>query len=642
MIGRAFLSACLMPLLASTAGLAAPPACVPHVLGSDGRAPATVLARSGETLFVGAGAALLVLDVSSEAHPAQVAKLEIGQVVRGLALTGTTLVATGLDRLLFVDVSDPAHPALEGEFPIPVTDVISRIATSGDSLYFTYNFTALHVVDASDPTQPVETGTYAATGAFSVAVLGNRAYLAEEAGLDVLDVSDPANIESVAFVADLSGVVSLSGNGRRLAIDRDCGPAGCGELSFADLEDPDHPVVHSEYTTDEPVEAVLIGGRAYLTDGKVLDLTDLDHPFLLGSLPTSYAEELTATGSRAYLAQGRDGVRIISVTDPTNFHELGSFPAPAPTTGGFLSGDLAVTVTEDAVRVFDASDPGRPELVANKRTGVQEMHGFVPVGDYAFAESSGSRVRTWDLSDPLHPLPAGSFGSPFQFGLAVDGDRAYVGERLSGSDRVHIFDVTDPTAPIAVGEIPLTTGYLDVAARGPLLAVAGGLSGARGVRLFDVSNPALPLALSYVSSPDAQRVSLGGGLLLAAELTGLLRVYDVHDPAHPVLRSGTSFDGRPQAIGLYGSLAVVVVAGQMGAYGQESAASVHLLDLSDPAHPAELAAASVPGDAHEVATGPGRALVTDGTGGMTLLDTCAPFADGFESGDTTAWSRSVN
>ncbi len=642
MIGRAFLSACLVPLLASTAGLAAPPACVPHVLGSDGRAPATAIARSGETLFVGAGAALLVLDVSNEAHPAQVAKLEIGQVVRGLALTGTTLVATGLDRLLFIDVSDPAHPALEGEFPIPVTDVVSRVATSGDSLYFTYDFTALHVIDASDPAHPVETGTYAATGPYSVAVLGNRAYLAEASGLEILDVSDPAHIESVGFVDGLLGSVSLSGNGRRLAIDRDCGPAGCSDLRFADLEDPDHPVVHGEYVTDGAVDVVLIGGRAYLTDGEVLDLTDLNHPILLGSLPTSYVEQLTATGSRAYLAQGRDGVRIIAVTDSANFHELGSFPAPAPTTGGFLSGGLAVTVTENAVRVFEVSDPGRPELVANKRIGVEAMHGFVPVGDYAFAGSSGSRIRIWDLSDPLHPLPAGSFGPPFQFGLAVDEDRAYVGETLSGSQRIHIFDVADPSAPMAVGEVPLTLGNLDVAARGRVLAVAGGLSGERGVRLFDVSNPALPIARSYLSFPNVQLVSLGGSLLLAADFTGLLRVYDVHDPAHPALRSGTSLGGRPQAIGFYGSLAVVVVADPSATDGYEYLDTVHFLDLSVPDHPVELATARVPGDAHEVAMGPGRVLVADGNGGMSVLESCAPFADGFESGDTSAWSRSEN
>jgi hypothetical protein len=640
----ALLAAVVFTGLAAAAA-ATPPACVPHVLGSDGRGPAFAIARTGDTLYVGAGAALLVLDISDEVHPVQVAKLEIGQVVRGLALAGsTTLVATGLDQFFLVDVSDRAHPVLAGSYPPTADGRLGRAAPQGTLLFFTALDGNLHVVDISDPTLPTEIGSYAANHAYSVAVSGNRAYLADWEGLRVLDVSDPAHITSVTYYEGAGGGLSISGNGRRLVRTGGCGPVDCTAFEFADLDDPDHPLFHSTWYTDCCEEAVLVGGRAYITDGEVVDLSDLDNPVLLGWLPSGYFSDLAATASRVYAAAQDRGVLIYGVTDPASSYEIGSFPAPAPTSGGFLENALAFTVTEDAVRVFDLSDPARPELVANKRIGIQPMWGFEPAGDFGLAGSSGSRVRVWDLTDPLRPEPAGSFGSRYLFGFAVRNGYAYSAGYASDSNKLQIFDVGDPEAPFEVGEIsfPWLSGS-DLSVDRGLAALTFTWYGEAGVRLYDVSDPAHPVGVTEIPLSYAWKVRLHAGLLLASDYySGNLYLYDVRDPAHPELLGTTGLGARPQAIATYGSLAAVVTEDPEFSDWYEELSLVHFLDLGDPAHPVELASVRVPGEDHRVTMGPGRALVADGNGGMSVLETCAPFADGFESGDASAWSRIVN
>jgi hypothetical protein len=626
----------------ATAAAAAPPACVPHLLGSDGRGPAASIARFGDILYVGAGSALLVLDISDEAHPAQLAKLEIGQVVRDLALSGSsTLVAAGLDRLFLVDVSDPERPAVESSVALPRAGWIGSLSTVGDHLFFVALDDLLHVFDLSDPAFPVDVSSFSTDGPYSVAVSGQRAYLSEYAGLRVLDVSDPAHPASIALHEGLGGDLTLSGNGRRLAMSSGCAMYDCTNTAFADLEDPDHPIVHGDYETSQTYSTVvLVGGRAYLGNGEILDLSDLDHPVPVGRLPARRVWDLLATGARAYVASERDGVRIFGVADPANPYEIGSFPTPAPTSGGYLAGDLAVTLSENAVRIFDLSDPHHPALVANKKTGVQPMRGFLPTGEFAVAGSRGSRARVWDLSDPLQPQPAGSFGPSFQEGLAVWGDLALAGEESEDFSGVRIFDLSVPTEPAEIATIPSYVSDVAVRARTAVASTGSWWEGG-WVRIYDLTEPSVPVEISETAFGQTGRIALGDSILLGADLWNL-GILDLRDRSHPVIGATLDFGAWPQAMALYGSRAVVVAADWDADDWYETLNAVHVLDLTDPAHPVEIASVRVPGGLHEVSIGPGRALVANGLAGMSLLETCAPFADGFESGDASAWSRIVN
>ncbi len=90
------------------------------------------------------------------------------------------------------------------------------MAVSGNYAYVADADAGLQVIDVSNPANPQRVGGYDTSGyAYGVAVSGNYAYVADcDAGLQVIDVSNPANPQRVGGY-DTSGYaygVAVSGN----------------------------------------------------------------------------------------------------------------------------------------------------------------------------------------------------------------------------------------------------------------------------------------------------------------------------------------------------------------------------------------------------------------------------------------------
>lgn len=123
------------------------------------------------------------------------------------------------------------------------------------------------------------------------------------------------------------------------------------------------------------------------------------------------------------------------------------------------------------------------------------------VGGVAFA-AQGPRLTLWDVSDPTDVTKLGET-EPFVgivSAVAVLGDRAYVTEYQDLEGRLHIVDVSDPTAPTVAD----TIDYTDSEYRRP---EALSLDGDRlylsdtevGVFEFDVSDPSTPVVINDVT-----------------------------------------------------------------------------------------------------------------------------------------------
>jgi hypothetical protein len=76
------------------------------------------------------------------------------------------------------------------------------------------------------------------------------------------------------------------------------------------------------------------------------------------------------------------------------------------------------------------------------------------------------------------------------------------------------------------------------------------------------------------------------------------------------------------------------------AYVAWSFDGLRVIDVSDPFSPVEVGHSDTPGDATDVTVAGGRLYVADSMAGMEIFWACGVkiFTDGFESGDTSAWS----
>lgn len=112
---------------------------------------------------------------------------QIGGTASAVAAQGDyAYVAIGW-RLVTLDIAELAQPKAVGDSVLTHT-AIDVLAIEEHYLY-ALTPVSLLVYDISEPTTPLLAGSYPA-GGHNLQVVGNRAYIASEQGLHILDVSD--------------------------------------------------------------------------------------------------------------------------------------------------------------------------------------------------------------------------------------------------------------------------------------------------------------------------------------------------------------------------------------------------------------------------------------------------------------------
>ncbi|MBD3336122.1 MAG: hypothetical protein GF355_11465 [Candidatus Eisenbacteria bacterium] len=156
---------------------------------------------AGELLYVAdADGGLRIADLAADpTAPVEIASADVGdpyyvKVAGGFAYV-IDLVIDGSDWLRIVDVSDPSAPVERGSYLIP--GEARGLAPAGDYLCIAAKDAGLRIVDVSDPDAPVEAASYVVPGVLDVEVAGDRAYVSSwdyaEGGFLILDLSDPEN-----------------------------------------------------------------------------------------------------------------------------------------------------------------------------------------------------------------------------------------------------------------------------------------------------------------------------------------------------------------------------------------------------------------------------------------------------------------
>lgn len=281
---------------------------------------------------------------------------------------------------------------------------------------------------------------------------------------------------------------------------------------------------------------------------------------------------------------------------------------------------LATASYDRTVRLWDVSDPSRPEPLGKPLTGHKSWVSsavFSPDGDTLATASDDGTVRLWDVRDPGHPRPSGS---------PMDGDGGAIylvafspdGRTLASAHDDHavrLWDVDDPSRPTSLGT-PLaghTAAVRSVAFSpdGRTLA-AGGDSGA--IRLWDMADRRHPKPVDKVTghagtvhsvafSPDGRTLASGGK-------DDTIRLWDVADPRHAKSR-GAPLTGHT---GPVWSVAFNPAGTMLAAASADSTAS--LWNVRDPEHPSQVGEplAGSSGEMYALGFSPdGRTLAT-GTG----------------------------
>jgi hypothetical protein len=223
--------------------------------------------------------------------PRALSTINIPGFPNGVAVAGNyAYVAAGATGLQVVDVTNLQAPILAGAVDTPSNANDVRVV--GNYAYVADGITGLVVIDVSDPRSPRIAGSESTVAvATDLVVADGKAYVADEAGLSIVEVSDPGHPHFL-------GAVPLPGRARGVDV--------TGNLAVVAASDAGVFVVD----VTDPANPVVVGQTATRPDG------------------TSNAADVTIHERLAYIADGAQrilgGVRIVDFRDPTNPVVVGS------------------------------------------------------------------------------------------------------------------------------------------------------------------------------------------------------------------------------------------------------------------------------------------------------------------------------
>ncbi len=287
--------------------------------------------------------------------------------------------------------------------------------------------------------------------------------------------------------------------------------------------------------------------------------------------------------------------------------------------------------------VADISDPASPEVVGSldftyNLSDITAAYGYVLVaaGDFFVV----------DVSTPSAPHIEGSLGLLYTTGIDVSGQYAYL--TYGYPMGLHVVDMSVPSSPAETGLVEFSFGgspsFTDVAVEGgyaylPWIDSFG--SPQSGLKVIDVHNPSAPFEAGSI---DFSNDWVGGfavyrGYAYLGTLDGL-RVIDVSTPTAPV---EVGFVAMPSLVP--GEIAVARGLAWVACWE----GGLRVMDLKDPLSPVEVGSFVPPEMVNYVGLGGDYAVAAAYQSAFLVFEQCElpVFADGFESGNTSAWSLTV-
>jgi hypothetical protein len=303
------------------------------------------------------------------------------------------------------------------------------------------------------------------------------------------------------------------------------------------------------------------GGRLYVTDligGLVVyDLTTPGDPQLLWRIAHGVGVEgLTVEGDLAYVTN-RFALTIASLTDERTVGQAAVLDySEVLTVHNGVAYCEGNDFASDWLDILDVSDPTAPTGITRyvfpgPRVFAERLRG---VGDTLYVTRATAGLETYDVADPgnIQLLDAYLTGGT-ALGLALRNDLAFVGDTTNG---LVVLDVQDPTDIQLVAQRPeANTGWLALC--GDVAYTTDATP--RCIRVWDIADPSSPTEITSVTTPDAAGYGIlvhGDRLYLAQTSAGLL-VYDISDPAAPVLETTLFAGGEIWAVASWGGSVVV-------------------------------------------------------------------------------------
>lgn len=262
---------------------------------------------------------LLIYDVSDPTSPTELGHFYDGGRAHELLVEDDfVFVADNEGGLEIINISDLTNPVKIGEFE----GVINGVHKDGHLLYLSDYFGGLIILDITNLTHPVEITRYTEVEHPLLRLnVNNLAYVAVETGLDVLDISNPANLTKLASLSYDFHVYDLKivGNLAYMACSRSIFEPGEG-LKILNSSNPlNLTLIGSYYDGGRAIDLILHEEYVIVSDYndglEVIDISDRSNPKEIAQYyDGGNATAIQMKDNLIYVADGVDGLEIVKIT----------------------------------------------------------------------------------------------------------------------------------------------------------------------------------------------------------------------------------------------------------------------------------------------------------------------------------------
>jgi len=327
---------------------------------------------------------------------------------------------------------------------------------------------------------------------------------------------------------------------------------------------------------------------------------------LVGATAIQWPEGQFFQSSPATAAPKRTTREILSASE--NVRLVGQIGGEAHTVA--IQDNYAYIGLGPRLIILDVSDSADPEIVGRSDVlpvGEEQRPNYVSdvavVGDYAYIAAFAAGLRIYDVSGPTQPTEVGSYDARGTYGLAVEGNYAY----LAGGSSFMFVNIADPTQPVEIEILRPSepNQCYDVTKEGSYAYFSCGTD---GLWIFDVSDPEQP-ERAWIISGFITGAAVTDSYVYVADYDEGLRIVDFSNPAHPSEVGFYDIAGYPHRIVAVGNYAYVIVNG-----------GFWIIDVLDPAQPSKVGYYDITGYPKEVTVVGNYAYVIVKEGGLHILD----------------------
>ena len=615
--------------------------------------------RSGaeSLLFAGEGTGLMILDVADPLDMTVLGKVDTGGPVWEIAISDDGQLAAVSDRddwMTLVDIADRSAPVVLGRYEFVSSVQPWGVDLEGDLAYVAVRGEGLWVIDISEPAQMSRIGRYLNVGTEivpDVQVLGDYAFLADDQeGVTAIDISDPTmpTLADRFLGADLATEITLDGTIAYVSrksdgltiLDLSAAPAmtELGTISTGGLIYSTEVVAPGLVVCADGYSGVAYGGLT------VIDVSNPAMPVVVAS-QLDDAFDVAADGSTAFVIRSYGGeppflyafdIDTSAPFDPPN--EIGTLLLADDNVDVSVAGNVVLVANErGGAFVVDASDATRPETLARVDVSGARVDRVARVGSTMVYASISGDLGLVDLSDLQNPIPLSDYALPSNDSRDVAKIPGVTGVAVAaGDDGVRIINLTTPVAPVEVGSWTPAAGVVDrIDMDGDRIVAAG----TTNVWVLNASTLGAPMEWAGFTVPGiVNDVAIEGDhAYVAVDGAASVVVWDVSVAGSPTEVAAIDISPPTNANGL-------AIRGGRLYVAADALKGLMVHDITDPTDPFEIATVDTPAVAHSVAASDTVIAVADGLGGVEIWSAVPAggiLADGFESGDTSAWSSTL-